>query len=159
MASLAASLRAAADRTAATGDTAATNGSFTGAYEALKARFTVTGVPAGSGLVELLDAAKSADVVVAVVSAAGPGGVAGAVDDEGLRRVAALRAHGMPAAVGYLQHLGALGPKAQGDFKRMAGKFMADEFGDHAKLAPPGSTAAALAAAPFVPLGGGAGSA
>lgn len=63
-----------------------------------------------------IDAAKNADVVVAVISAAA--GVDGAVDPDGLRRVALLRALGMPAAVGFLQHVSTLAPKHLGDFKR-----------------------------------------
>jgi pre-rRNA-processing protein TSR1 len=68
--------------------------------------------------------------------------------------------------VGYLQHLPALqagghsGPsaKAAAEFKRRAATFMADEFGTHAKVAPPPpQPSGAFAALPFSPvmLGGG----
>ena len=164
VATLAASLQAAADRStcgaglkAAPGS--ALGGAFTGVFDKFKCRLTVTGLGHGAGPLELLDAAKSADVVLAVLSAgAGP---EGAVDDEGLRRAAVLRAHGMPAAVGYLQHLPCLGAKHLADFKRRATRFMADEFGEHAKVVagtpaplPFAASAAPAAAVAFGAAGG-----
>ena len=88
--SLAAAFAAAADRVSSP-----TAGAFTAVFERLKARLQVTGLSSSAGALELLDAAKAADVVVAVLSARE--GADGAVDDQGLQRVALLRAQGMPA--------------------------------------------------------------
>jgi len=166
VASVAASLRSAADRSSTngakdTGAGAGNNGAFVGVYEKHKARLQVTGLSHGASPLELLNACKSADVIIAVLSAAG--GPDGAVDDVGLKQAALLRAHGVPAAVGYLQHLtalqGSVSPKATAEFKRRAATFMTDEFGAHSKVAPPSSSSSshALGTAPFSlnPLGGG----
>jgi len=132
-----------------------------GVFEKHKARLQVTGLSHGAAPLELLNACKSADVIIAVLSAAG--GPDGAVDDVGLKQAAVLRAHGVPAAVGYLQHLQALqgsgnqpSPKATAEFKRRAATFMVDEFGAHSKVAPPASSPSlASGAFSFTPLGGG----
>jgi len=80
-----------------------------------------------------------------VLSARGHGGAEGAADEQGLKRASILRAHGMPAAVGVLQHLGDLSTKQAADFKRKAASFMTSEFGDHAKLVASSPAQAAFA--------------
>ena len=121
--SFAAGVRMASDRSAG-----AEGGAFTSVFDSLKTRFQVTWcLDVGSPLA-VLEAARCADVVVALLSAAG--GVDEAVSEEGLKAVGLLRGNGMPAVVGAVQHLEALPPKNRADFKRRCAKFMADEFGE-----------------------------
>jgi hypothetical protein len=92
-------------------------GSFVAAFESIKTRIHVISIARSFGNFELLDAAKSADIVVPIFSA--KDGSDNAVSAQGMERVALLRAHGMPAIVGCLQHTTTLSIKVAGEFKRM----------------------------------------
>jgi len=107
------------------------NESFIASFENLKTRIHIITAPLSFGSFELLNISKSADVIVPIFSAQDGDN---SVSEQGLQRVALLRAHGMPSVVGCLQHTTTLSIKAAGEFKRMASKFMTDEFGEHSKL-------------------------
>lgn len=101
-------------------------------YEALKRRVQFAACPATADALAAVELAGCCDVVLLVFS--GAGGAAGAVDEGGMQRAAALRAHGMGAVLGTACACEGLNAKAYAEFRKGAAKFVQDEFTDASKF-------------------------
>ena len=114
-------------------------------FAAFRSRVTVLAPPRGGEVAptggpqpflydvsHTLAAARSADVVLAVVDMAG--GQDAAVDAEGDLFMSALKATGMPTIVGVVQGLGGLSGKAAADARRWATRLLTTEFGSDTKV-------------------------
>ena len=88
---------------------------------------------------ELIDLAKSADIVCPVISALAanpqkitedPLNYGGAFDEAGYATINLLRSLGLPKVVGLIQHLDRIEPKHQQKIERFYSRFIVSEFGD-----------------------------
>ena len=88
---------------------------------------------------ELIDLAKSADIVCPVLSVLSanpqritedPLNYGGAFDEAGYATINLLRSLGLPRVVGLLQHLDRIEPKHQQKIERFYSRFVVSEFGD-----------------------------